>query len=437
MRWTVSVDAKRAVAGKRRLLLHPRGQSTFQVWSNNAAAFEAATLGDKAERICTQSHPRADEAESSLHGSTLHCIFHPIENEKTSLLPIPKSTFSTLHHTGEARQATPFSRFKTRDAIMAGSGDCEGPSLRTQSPGRVRETSVLSAELLPDWLQKSADAANVPAELESKMARNHIDGQYESLVYNLTVVQATEPPGFRHGDCLPLLQPVSCGLRPQEAESVRRPALAPASGNASSARATRSGGRKPADSLCELVSEPRSPHNALTPAAPTAFDWALPDVSVTGTSACCAVGGAAKATASTRAGTIVALPGEDPGEEAWGRSTARVREALGIPAPAALAGLMPDWEDDSSRCSCAICGRAFVSASVGQAALARLAESENRGGMWRHHCRCCGVLVCCRCASHTVELLALGRDAKPVRICNLCHFDITASSEVARVALVP
>lgn len=132
---------------------------------------------------------------------------------------------------------------------------------------------------------------------------------------------------------------------------------------------------------------------------------------------------------------LVPLAASDPGADNWGKSMVRVRRSLGMPAPAALAGLLPDWEEDTSRTHCPICNREFVGISATTAAMASMGMGKQV--LWRHHCRCCGVLVCCRCSSHVVELAALGKAAKPSRICDFCNFDLMSSAEVAAPALLP
>lgn len=60
------------------------------------------------------------------------------------------------------------------------------------------------------------------------------------------------------------------------------------------------------------------------------------------------------------------------------------------------------WEPDTERGLCAVC-------------------NVNVGAMKRHHCRCCGKLVCADCSTHKDSLPTLGFvDAQGVRICNNC-----------------
>jgi len=38
-------------------------------------------------------------------------------------------------------------------------------------------------------------------------------------------------------------------------------------------------------------------------------------------------------------------------------------------------------------------------------------------------CRCCGVVICSKCSTHRARLM--GYEHKAVRVCELCHDDIT------------
>jgi hypothetical protein len=318
-------------------------------------------------------------------------------------------------------------RLAATTTAMAMAAEADSSLVRSEKSRTQRRPFTRSAELLPDWQRRPQDVAGIPGELVDKVLI-HLSRSTEAAVVSAeSVATALESLGLRQGDGFPTLEAVVRAVCRKAASSGQRPALAAAPAAVTNEKPSC---RPEKDTLSE-----ESPARA----GVTISARPEPTLPVCGTAsrrASASTSNDADQTEGYRQGDVVALAASDPGEDAWGRSTARVREALGLPAPAALAGLMPDWEDDESRSSCALCQRAFVGTHAADAALAGLGVSGARV-VWRHHCRCCGVLVCCRCAPHTVELAALGKGAKPVRICNFCHFDITSSAEVARIALVP
>lgn len=102
-------------------------------------------------------------------------------------------------------------------------------------------------------------------------------------------------------------------------------------------------------------------------------------------------------------GVVLALSSsEPPPAESWGRSSQPVRRSLRLPQPVGLQGLLPDWEADDARPTCAVCNKSF--------------DAWSRR---RHHCRCCGVLVCDSCSRGRVTLPA----GPAQRVCSLCEFD--------------
>jgi hypothetical protein len=129
-------------------------------------------------------------------------------------------------------------------------------------------------------------------------------------------------------------------------------------------------------------------------------------------------------------GTTLLTLATEPADQDFGRSSVRLRSVLQLPPPVALEGLVPDWEADDSRATCPLCGVEFIESGSSASVLAAIGVRSRQGGVRsrrRHHCRCCGVIVCGKCSAFGTELEAMGKESGVSRLCGCCTIDVRAS----------
>lgn len=282
----------------------------------------------------------------------------------------------------------------------------------------------------PAALAAGADRATAPWDLSSESESE--SGSESRPSIPPSHLAATSPAGNL---ALPASLPTSTPTSPP-ASPVR---ALPARTASSDAGAAKAAARKRRSIIAAMnPSAVKSPSAALAPRLPSPD----PAVAAAGapleslpTSPALASGGAygqripplASARSPAVTGRISPQAELDPGMEEWGSTAARVRETAGMPPPAALGGLLPAWEEDTARTSCPICAKRFVSLGIISSLMGAMGIRETGKPRRRHHCRCCGSLVCSKCSQFEAVIPALGQRAGSVRLCCCCALDARRS----------